>query len=232
MRKGKFIVIDGLDGSGKKTQLDLLVKYCRKQKIKTATVDFPQYYQTFFGKLVGRYLTGEFGSLKQTNPYLTALTYAGDRWQAKPSMLKALKEGKILLANRYTSSSMAFMAAKFKTKPDRDKFIRWLRTLEQKVYGCPKEDLLIYLAVPPDLGQKLILKKGKRKYMKKTKAKQDIHESDLIYLKKVEKIYLNLIKRFSHWVKIDCLAEDGRLKTKAEIHQLILQTLRQNNICL
>ena len=100
MKKGKFVVIDGLDGSGKKTQLDLLVAYCKQKKIKTDTVDFPQYYKTFFGKLVGRYLKGEFGSLEQTSPYLSSLTYADDRWQAKPMMKKALKQGKLLLKMR------------------------------------------------------------------------------------------------------------------------------------
>jgi len=227
--KGKFIVIDGLDGSGKKTQLDLLVKYCRQRKIKTATVDFPQYYQTFFGRLVGRYLTGEFGSLQQTNPYLTALTYAGDRWQAKPLMLKALAKGKLLLANRYTSSSMAFMAAKFKIKKQADKFINWIKELEQNVYGCPKEDLLIYLSVPADLGQRLVLKKGRRKYLK-SKAKYDIHEKNLAYLKRVEKVYLDLTKRFPHWYKINCLNKDNSLKSREEIHHLIIKLLQKEKI--
>lgn len=229
MKKGKFVVIDGLDGSGKKTQLYLLVKYCKQKKIKLSIVDFPQYYKTFFGRMVARYLKGEFGSLEQTNPYLSALTFAGDRWQAKPLMAKALKEGKLLLANRYTSSNMAFMAGKFIKKSEQDKCINWIKELEQEVYGCFREDLLIYLSVPPELGQKLVLQKGKRKYIG-NKNKHDIHESNLAYLKRVEQIYLRLVDRFDYWLKIDCLDKKGNLKTRQEIHHLILQVLKKRKI--
>jgi len=227
--KGKFVVIDGLDGSGKKTQLDLLLKYCRKNKIKAATVDFPQYYRTFFGRLVGRYLKGEFGSLYQTNPYLAALPYAGDRWQAKTEMEKALNKGKLLLANRYVSSAFAFMGAKFSEKAEQNKIIRWLSKLEYEVYGIPKEDLLVYLSVPPDLGQKLVLNKGRRKYIG-NKNKHDIHEENLAYLKRVEKIYLRLVDCFPHWIMIKCLDKKGNLKTREEIHEMIIRTLKKRKI--
>lgn len=229
MTKGKFIVIDGLDGSGKKTQLDLLVKYCQQHKIETATLDFPQYYKTFFGQTVGRYLKGEFGNLNDTNPYLAALTYAGDRWQAKKELSKEMEKGKLLLANRYTSSNMAFMAGKFSKKIDQDKIINWILKLEQKVYGCPKEDLLIYLDVPPDLGQKLVLNKSKRKYIGNCQ-KHDIHESNLDYLKRVRTLYLRLVNQYSHWCKVDCLNEQGNLKTPQEIHQLIISLLKDKKI--
>lgn len=226
---GKFVVIDGLDGSGKKTQLDLLVKYCKKNKIKFACVDFPQYYQTFFGKLAGSYLRGEFGNLKQTDPYLASLIFAGDRWQTKDEMFKALSQGKLLLANRYTSSNATFQSAKFIKKSDQAKFINWLVELEHNVYGIPKEDLLIYLSVPPAIGQRLVLQKGKRKYVG-SKNKYDIHEENLSYLKRVQKVYLRLVKKYDHWHKIDCLDKKGNLKTKQTIHQLILKTLKQAKI--
>lgn len=226
--KGKFVVIDGLDGSGKKTQLDLLVKYCRKNKIKVAIVDFPQYYKTFFGRLTGHYLKGEFGSLEQTNPYLASLPFAGDRWQSKSLMEKALKEGKLLLANRYTSS-MAYMAAKFIQKSKQDKFIQWAAKLEYQVYGLPKEDLLIYLSIPPKIGQKLVLQKGNRKYVG-NKNKHDIHERNLTYLKRVEEVYSRSVKYFGHWLKIDCLDKKGNLRSREEIHQQIIKLLTQKRI--
>jgi len=227
--KGKFIVIDGLDGSGKKTQLDLLVAFLKAKKIKVATVDFPQYYKTFFGQTVGRYLKGEFGNLNQTNPYLSGLTFAGDRWQARPEMEQALKQGKLLLANRYTSSSMAFMAGKFSRKKDQDKCINWIKKLEQEVYGCPQEDMLLYLSVPPNLGQKLVLKKGTRKYLS-NQNKYDIHEENLVYLKRIENIYLRLIKKYNHWFKIDCLNKNNQLKTRQQIHQEIIKLLAQKKM--
>jgi dTMP kinase len=229
--RGKLIVIDGLDGSGKKTQLDLLVKYCENKRMRIATLDFPQYYKTFFGRLVGRYLKGEFGSLQNTNPYLTSLLYAGDRWQARPTIEQALKRGRLLLTNRYVSSSLAFMAAKFSKRKEQNKIINWLRKLEYEIYALPQENLLIYLSVPPSLGQKLVLNKGKRKYVG-NKNCRDIHEENLVYLKRVQEIYLRLVKLLPHWVKIDCLNRGGKLKTREAIHQLVLKTLKDRKILL
>lgn len=229
MEKGKFITIEGLDGSGKKTQLDLLVKYCQEKKIKTITVDFPQYYKSFFGKLVGRYLKGEFGEVNQVSPYLASLTYAGDRWQAKEKMDKALKEGKLLLANRYTSSNMAFMGAKIKSRVARDKFIKWLMKLEWQVYGIPEPDLVIFLSLPPEIGQKLVGKKGRRKYVG-NKNSRDIHERNLAYLKKVTRVYLSLCQRFDNWLKIDCMDKKGNLLSIEEIHKKIVKVLKKKRI--
>ena len=227
--KSKFIVIDGLDGSGKATQVKLLAGYLQKQKIRSKIFDFPQYYQTFFGRLVGRYLKGNFGGLNEVSPYLISLAYAGDRWQAKEKIKKAIQEGKVVLANRYVASNMAFMTAKLKNKKDQEKFMSWILELEFKVYQIPQEDFLIYLSVSPKIGQKLVLKKGNRKY-NGSGQKHDIHEKNLAYLKQVEKIYLCLVKRFSHWYKVECLDKKGKLKTKQQIHRQILNLLCRKKV--
>ncbi|HUV47093.1 MAG TPA: thymidylate kinase [Candidatus Bathyarchaeia archaeon] len=229
--KGKFIVFDGLDGSGKATQTKLLVDYLKTKKIKTEVVDFPQYQKTFFGNLVSRYLKGEFGGVNEVSPYLCALTYSGDRWQAKPKMEKTLKSGKILIANRYVSSNLAFMGAKIKLPKERERFFEWLQRLEYQIYGIPREDLLVYLSIPPKVGQRLVLNKGCRKYLG-NKNKYDIHEANLKYLGKVQKIYLNLVKRFPHWRKIDCLDKQGKLMSKQEIHRLIVKILLKRKIVI
>lgn len=229
MKKGKFVVIEGLDGSGKKTQLDLLVEYCRQKKIKAAVVDFPQYYKTFFGKLAGRYLRGEFGETEAVSPYLASLLYAGDRWQAKAEMNQVLEEGKLLLANRYTSSSMAFMGGKIKTKKARDKFFNWLKKLEWKVYGCPKPDLVIYLSVSPVIGQKLVDKKDKRKYLG-NKENRDIHEKNLAYLGKVAAVYLDLYQRLGYWEAINCVDKGGKIKSRRAIQEMVIEVLKRRKI--
>ncbi len=229
MQKGKFVVIEGLDGSGKTTQIELLVKYCRLQQIETAAFHFPQYYQTFFGELAGRYLKGEFGEVDQVNPYLTSLIYGGDRWQAKPLIEEALKAGKLLLSDRYTSASMAFMGAKIKDKKARDKFIHWLVRLEQQVYGCPVPDLVLYLSVSTDISQKLNDKKGKRKYMDNQK-KRDIHEKNLVYLERVAQVYLDLCQEFDHWIIINCLDKKGILLSPEDIHKEIIRVLKKKRI--
>src|SRR5271165_2456694 len=95
---GKLIAIEGIDGSGKRTQLDLLADALDKRGLSTIRVSFPD-YESSFGKLVGRYLNGEFGSLEAVDPHLSALLYAGDRLEAKAEIESALAEGKLVLAD-------------------------------------------------------------------------------------------------------------------------------------
>ena len=80
--KGKLIVIDGTDGSGKHTQTELLTKNLRARGRKVATLDFPQYYNNFFGALLKKYLSGDFGNPVEINPYLTSVLFAADRFES------------------------------------------------------------------------------------------------------------------------------------------------------
>jgi hypothetical protein len=95
-RTGAMIVIDGGDGSGKTTQADLLIKYLCEKKYSARLIDFPQYYSSFHGKTVAKFLRGEFGSIDQVSPYLASLAYALDRASVKPSMEDFLKKGGLL----------------------------------------------------------------------------------------------------------------------------------------
>src|SRR3989344_6477126 len=107
MKKGKLIVFEGIDGSGKSLQLKLLKKYLDLHRIPNKVIDFPRYKKSFHGETVARYLQGEFGSINDTNPYLVSLAYALDRASAKEEMNKWLSEGQVVLADRYATSNMA-----------------------------------------------------------------------------------------------------------------------------
>lgn len=222
MKKGKLIVIEGIDGSGKETQTNLLINYLNKNKISSALFDFPQYNMSFFGDFIGRFLNGEFGNISNINPYLAAFPYAGDRWQAKNKIEESLKINKISICNRYTPS-VAYQMAKL-THDGKQNFLAWTEKLEYKIFGIPKEDLVIFLNVPFNFAYKLIETKAKRNYLK-GKLK-DQYEENASYLGQVEKIYLWLNQRKKNWVKIDCI-EKGEILSKLAIHQKIISVLKK-----
>lgn len=227
MKKGRFIIIEGTDGSGKTTQLKLLASFLRKQNYQVKEADFPQYYTSFFGKLVGRFLKGEFGGINEVSPYLACLPYAGDRFEAKGKIKKWLSQGRIVLSNRYIGSNMGHQTAKL-PKREQLKFLHFLEKMEYEVFGIPREDIVIFLYVSAEVGQESVDKKEKRGYV--GGKKRDIHEADLAHLKKASEMYLRLVKRYPYWVKIDCVDQKGNLMTPQKIHELIIKTLQRKKI--
>ena len=218
--KGKFIVIDGSDGSGKATQTQLLAKKLELKGVGVKICDFPQ-YEEFFGKMVGRYLDGEFGDPTKLNPYLASLMYAGDRLQAKKDIQKWLEEGNIVITNRYVSSNIVHQGVKFEGE-ERDKFISWVKELEFEVYDVPKPDLTIVLYVPTEFAQKLVDKKEKRNY---TEKKRDGHESNKDYLMKATDFYRELAEK-ENWLLIECVRE-GKLLPIDEINEMIMEKVEK-----
>jgi len=225
-QKGRLIVIEGGDGSGKSTQAQILVSFLKKRKIMVKYFDFPQYYKTFHGQTVARYLRGEFGTLDNISPYLASLAYALDRLSAKEQMEDFLKKGAVIIANRYTPSNMAYQGARFSNEKEREKFFQWLYELEYKINKIPKENLVIYLYVPWEIGVELTEKKGERQYLL---GKEDIHEKNIDFLKKVEQMYLHLSKTKKNWVVLNCV-ENGKILPKEAIHQKIIQILVDKKI--
>ncbi len=205
-KRGKFIVIDGADGSGKKTQTDLLIKRLKAEKHQAMMFDFPQ-YDKFFGKLVKRYLSGEFGGLNEVDAHLASVLYAADRWQAKDDIKKFLDKGYMVVSNRYAESNMAHQAAKIKSPKKQKEFLKWLDEMEFKNFLIPRADLVIYLDVPVEIGQKLVEHRGNKK---------DIHELDTGYLKNTQKQYRNLCKNNRHWKKINC-TKNNQILPREEI---------------
>lgn len=220
--KGKLIVIDGGDGSGKTTQTKLLVNYFKQKGIPTKFYDFPRYYNSFHGKTVAKFLRGEFGEFDQVSPYLASLAYALDRASVKNEMNNFLRKGGYIIANRYATSNMAHQAAKLKSKKQKKDYLQWIYELEYEVHKIPKQDLVILLYVPWQISQILTSKKGGRGYLKGKSL--DIAEKNLKHRVETEKMYLQLAKNNKNWVKIDCVI-NNRLLLPQEIHKKIINEL-------
>lgn len=224
--KGYLIVIEGADGAGKTTQAQLLVNYIKTHSFPVKYVDFPQYYNSFHGKIIARYLRGELGTIDQVSPYFVSLAFAVDRASAKKEMDHFLKKGGYIISNRYATSSMVYQAAKFKDTKDQKEFLKWNYELEYIVNKIPHENIVIYLHIPWQIGIKLTQKKGDRAYLE---GKNDIHEVNPDYRQAVETMYLKLAKQYKHWVTINCVKDDSILSREI-ISQKILEALRQKKI--
>ena len=198
--RGKLIAVEGIDGSGKQTQVRLLAQALESRGHRVFSTGFPQ-YESWFGKMVGQFLNGDYGSLGTVDPHFTALLYAGDRFECKGPVVAALDRGDVVIADRYIASNLAHQTAR--SSPDRrEEFRAWIEHLEYNIYGLPKEDLVLYLRVPPRQAQTLVAKKSARAY---TDSAHDILESNLSHLQEASDIY-DLLARRPNWKTIECVA--------------------------
>ena len=220
--RGKLLAIEGIDGAGKRTQIALLSRLLARQHVPHVRISFPR-YQSVFGGMVGRFLNGEFGPLERVDPHFSALLFAGDRLEARPELEKALRAGKLVIADRYIASNLAHQTARV-VPARRGKFLAWLRHVEYKVYGLPAEDLVVYLRVPARVGQQLVSRKAARDY---TRLRKDIQEANLLHLEQAARVY-DRLARARNWVTVECFdSKRGRLRTEEEIHNALVRALRK-----
>ncbi|MCX6757368.1 MAG: dTMP kinase [Candidatus Nomurabacteria bacterium] len=218
MKKGKFIVIDGTDGSGKATQVDLLKKQLTKDGFKVKTVDFPVYYKNFFGAFVGHCLKEQYYNFIKIHPKIASVLYAADRWESSEEMRKWLKSGYIVIANRYVSANQIHQGGKITNAKKRKEFLIWLDEMEYKVFGIPRPDLVIYLEVPIKITQKLMSGRGGDNTRQYLNRKTDVHENDPIFLENSRKSALKLVKELNNFVKISC-SKENKMFTREDIHK-------------
>jgi len=218
--RGKFIVLEGGDSTGKNTQAKLLLKHLKLQKLTIEFLSFPQ-YDTPFGELIAKYLRGEYGRLHEVAPEIPCLLYALDRYQVRDKLEAGLSSGTWFIADRYTQSNLGYQGAKFQGK-ERLQFITWLEAMEQRL---PQPDLVIYLYLPIKIAQKLMEGRKQKKYLDPGKN-QDIHELDLAYQQQVVETYLELAANRENWVVIECVdKKELKIKSIEKIHHDITQTV-------
>lgn len=219
----RFIALEGIDGAGKRTQLDLLEKLLRRRRVPCVRFAFPD-YASFFGQMVGGFLDGQFGSLTEVDPHFSALLYAGDRLESKGKLTGALASGKVVITDRYVGSNLAHQTARAPRK-DRRAFLAWLRKLEYQVYGLPVETAVVYLRVPPRAAQGQVAKKAKRNY---TRRRHDLQEADLRHLGEAAAVYDQLARSNKNWVRVECFdRRRNEMKRPEEIHAEVVAALER-----
>ena len=218
---GILIAIEGIDGSGKHTQAKLLEHSLASQGYQVYATGFPQ-YESWFGHMVGKFLNGDFGSLDAVDAHFSALLYAGDRFEAKPRIQGALNEGKVVLVDRYVSSNLAHQVARAPAEK-RSEFLRWIEHLEYFIYGLPRENLILYLRVPPSQAQMLVALKAERNY---TRATHDLQEKSLRHLEDAAEMY-DMLSRSKPWATIQCFdAQSGTLRMPEQISAEVLSAVQ------
>jgi len=228
---GKFIVFDGIDGSGKATQTKLLIHHLKKENYKVAFIDFPQYGKKSAG-LIEEYLNKKYGAAGQVDSYAASIFYACDRYDASFKIRKWLKMGKLVIADRYISANIGHQGGKIKNKKERKKYFKWLYNLEYNIFRISKPDLTLILKVPPKIAQELSgritdEKKERKKRIYLGRKKRDIHEKDLNHLIWAERAYLHAVRAFPQDFKvIDCV-QDKQLLAPKVIHQKIWEVLKE-----
>ena len=215
--KGKFIVIDGPDGTGKKTQTDLLAQTLAVSGYDGTMFDFPQ-YGSASASMLEKYLNGDYGTL---NAEAASIFYAIDRFDASFKHRELLDNGKVIISNRYVTSNAGHQGAKIYDYNERIKFYKWLDNLEYGTYNIPKPDLNIILHIPAEKAMELIDARSIKENRKK-----DIHEQDPEHLKRAEEVYLEIAELFPNTRLVECV-ENGRLLNPTEVHTKVWELVRR-----
>ncbi len=213
----KFLVIEGLDGSGKSTQIKLMMNYFEAHQMPYRYLHFPRTSSPFFGEMIARFLRGDFGSAGEVDPYLVALLYAGDRKDASDEINQWLADGYTVLLDRYVYSNIAFQCAKLKDRPMQEKLRAWIMELEYSYNRIPRPDINILLDVPFSFTKSKLTSEragSERDYLQ---GQHDIHEADLDFQNRVREIYLWQADTCPDLHIINCTGSEGQMRSPQDI---------------
>ena len=210
---GKFIVIDGVDGSGKSTQKQLLVETLKQEGFEVEEIKFPQYGGKSAGP-VEEYLAGKYGML---DAYVPSVFYAIDRFDASFKIRAWLEQGKIVIADRYVTANAGHQGGKIESPAERVQYFKWLNEFEYNLLKIPKPDLNIILHVPYRVSLELISKRAE---------KEDIHEKDKQHLENAEKVFLDISELFPNTRLVECF-EQQKLLTPQEVQNKVWNLVRR-----
>lgn len=222
----RFVVIEGLDGSGKSTQLKLLREYLEKEGISYKYLHFPRLEEGVYGALIARFLRGEMGPNDQVDPYLVALIFAGDRAEASSMITSWMEEGNLVIVDRYVYSNIAFQCAKLSGADERKRLRDWILDFEFRQNKLPEPDLNLLLHVPIEFTRQQLEKARAGEDRDYLKGERDIHEEDLGFQERVMKEYLSLQQHVNDLKLIDCTDGLGKMQAPASISELLIKQLK------
>ncbi len=204
-----LIVMEGLDGAGKSTQVRMLKDYLETVCKDLTYIHFPRYDAAVYGPLISRFLAGEFGSKEAVHPQLVALLFAEDRHGAVPQMRETLSRGGTVLLDRYVYSNIAYQCAKLSDPVGRQALRQWIIDTEYGDFGLPRPDLNIFLDVPIDFVESRLAAHRDGNDRDYLHGASDIHESDIEFQKTVRGIYAEQCASDPSFVRVDCAGQDG-----------------------
>ncbi|MFI3263130.1 MAG: dTMP kinase [Rikenellaceae bacterium] len=221
-----FIVIEGLDGAGKSTQVSLITEELKKQGLECEYLHFPRFSAPIYGELISKFLRGDLGAIDEVDPYLVALIYAGDRKDASAQIEKWLAEGKCVIVDRYVYSNIAYQCAKVKDVEGRKVLYDWILNLEYEFNKIVKPDTTIFLDVPFKFTEKKLTEERTGEDRDYLQGKKDIHEASLDFQQFVREVYLDASQKDENLKVIDCSDAEGGMLLPNEIFEKIKSVVK------
>lgn len=208
-----FIVLEGLDGAGKSTQIRKLQELFAQRGLQSEYVHFPRFDAPVYGELIARFLRGEFGGVDAVDPYLVALIFAGDRAEAGPQIRKWLAEGRAVILDRYVYSNVGFQCAKLPSQEQRDRLALWILELEFKHNNLPRPDVSLFLDVPFSFTERKLSETREGDDRDYLQGAADIHEASLTLQQNVRQVYLDAAAKDPTLRVVDCCDAHGAMDT-------------------
>lgn len=208
-----FIVLEGLDGAGKSTQIRMLRQLFADRSVESEYVHFPRFDSPVYGQLIARFLRGEFGGVQEVDPYLVALIFAGDRADAAPQIRQWLAEGKAVVLDRYVYSNVGFQCAKLPAGEERDRLADWIVNLEFGHNALPRPDLSLFLDVPFAFTERKLSEAREGDDRDYLQGGQDIHEASLQLQQDVRSVYLASASKDPSLRVVDCSDASGAMES-------------------
>ena len=224
---GKIITIEGLDGAGKSTQIELLREKLDQLGIQHRYIHFPMLNQGSYGTLIAEFLRGEFGNLEEVHPKLVALLFAEDRNEHKDKLNQWLEEDYVIILDRYVKSNIAFQCAKIEDNTQKEILKKWILDFEFGTNQLPKPEASFFLDVPLQIIENSLKTERNGADRDYLKGQKDIHEASISFQQQVLQEYYKLIdENPSNFHKIACMDSNMNWKSAEVIHDTLFSKIK------